>query len=246
MPDLIVEGINLPFKEAIEFFRQKNRIPTAHWTDVWQTAHDHGFMVAGAASDDLLKDFQEEIATAMETGTTLATFRKAFDSIVEKHGWEYNGGRDWRSQIIYETNLSTASAAGRYAQLTEPDTLDVYPYWTYVHGACAHPRPQHVAWNGLTLSAKHSFWATHYPPNGWGCHCYIRPTSEVALGRMGKDGPDKAPPIEMVPWRNPHTGAVHQVPAGIDPGFAYNPGKAWIEGARALPVKGPNWRPGAE
>jgi hypothetical protein len=112
-----LQAIGLPFQEAIDFFRGKARIPTAHWDDVWRTAHAHGFMVAGAATDALLKDFQESVAKGLEQGTTLADFRKDFDTIVAEHGWAYNGTPGWRSRIIYETNLSMAFSAGRYAQL---------------------------------------------------------------------------------------------------------------------------------
>ena len=66
MPGPIVEAINLPFEESIAFFRQKARVPTAHWDDVWRTAHSHSFMVAGAASDALLSDFQHELTKAMK------------------------------------------------------------------------------------------------------------------------------------------------------------------------------------
>ena len=243
MAELGLEWTRLPFQEAIDFFRQKYRVPTAHWTDVWRTAHSHAFMVAGAASDALLADFQHELTKALAEGTTLATFRTAFDQIVEKHGWAYNGTPGWRSQIIYDTNLSTAFSAGRYAQLTEPDTLKVFPYWTYIHSGSRHPRLQHLAWNGLTLRADDAFWASHYPPNGWKCGCRVSPTSGAGLERMGKSGPDSAPPPETRTWTNPRTGALHQVPVGIDPGFDYNPGRAWKQGGRDLPVKGPNWRP---
>ena len=243
MPETNLQAISLPFEEAIAFFRQKTRIPTARWTDVWRTAHSHAFMVAGAATDALLKDFQDEIKKALEQGTTLATFRASFDDIVERHGWDYVGTPGWRSKIIYDTNLSTAFSAGRYAQLTEPETLKVFPFWTYVHSGSAHPRLQHLAWNGLTLRADDPFWDSHFPPNGWHCGCRVAPTSERDLGRMGKEAPDKAPPLETRTWVNPHTGAKHQVPVGISPGFDYNPGKAWKEGAKALPVRSPNWRP---
>ncbi|WP_457831509.1 phage head morphogenesis protein, partial [Staphylococcus aureus] len=77
------------------------------------------------------------------------------------------------------------------------------------------------------LSCDDPFWASHYPPNGWHCGCRVRPVSAGGLARMGKDGPDAAPPIQTRAWRNPHTGAVVQVPVGIDPGFDYNPGLAW-------------------
>lgn len=238
-----VEAIDLPFEEAIDFFRAKARVPSEHWTDLWRTAHAHGFMVAGAASDDLLADFQEALRKALEDGTTLETFRGDFNNIVDKYGWKYTGSPGWRSGIIYDTNLSTAFAAGRYAQLTQPDTLTAFPYWMYVHGDSQRPRPQHLAWNGLTLRADDPFWDSHYPPNGWRCSCRVAPVGEAGLRRMGKSGPDASPPIITRPWTNPHTGAVHQVPIGIDPGFDYNVGKAWKDGGRGIPVRSPGWQP---
>jgi hypothetical protein len=236
------EAISLPFQEAIDFFLQKARVPTAHWDDVWRAAHSHSFMIAGATSDALLADFQAEIAKALKEGTTLADFRKSFDEIVERHGWSYNGTPGWRSRVIYETNLSTAYSAGRYAQMTEPETLQAFPYWTYVHGDSQRPRPLHLGWNGLTLRADDPFWNTHYTPNGWGCSCSVAVTSARGLARMGKSGPDKAPPIETRPWRS-RSGVVHQVPVGIDPGFDYNPGMAWKQGGKDIPVRAPDWRP---
>ena len=237
------EALSLPFEEAIDFFKDKARVPSAHWTDVWRTAHSHSFMVAGAASDALLGDFQDALKKALEKGTTLAEFRRDFDTIVARHGWAYNGTPGWRSRIIYETNLSTAYSAGRYAQLTEPGTLEAFPYWQYIHSGSSHPRLQHLAWNGLVLRADDPFWHTHYPPNGWRCGCRVAPVSGRGLARMGKSNPDQAPPIETRPWRNPRTGAVHQVPVGIDPGFDYNPGLAWERGGKAIPVSSPSLKP---
>ena len=133
MPKTDAQAIGLEFSEAVDFFRGKARVPTEAWHDVWRTAHSRSFMVAGATSDALLADFQAAIAKAGQHGTTLEEFRRDFDSIVEKHGWEYNGSRNWRSRVIYETNLATSYAAGRYAQLTDPDTLAAFPYWEYLH-----------------------------------------------------------------------------------------------------------------
>jgi hypothetical protein len=32
-------------------------------------------------------------------------------------------------------------------------------------------RPEHRLFDGVTLPASHSWWATHYPPNDWNCRC---------------------------------------------------------------------------
>jgi hypothetical protein len=39
---------------------------------------------------------------------------------------------------------------------------------------------------------------------------------------------DAAPAITYRDWTNPRTGEVVKVPEGIDPGFAYNPGQAFL------------------
>ena len=225
----IAEGIALPPQEAIAFFRQKTNQTTQRWTDVWNEAHSRAFSVAGAASADLVEDFRREVSRALEQGTSLAEFRKGFDAIVAKHGWTHTGTPGWRAEIIYETNLSSAYSAGRYVQMTDPDVLEAYPFWRYQHNAAIHPRLQHLAWNGLTLKADDPWWSTHYPPNGWRCHCSVSPVSDRGLARMGKSGPDKAPPLDMRPVRI-RTGdgfKTVEVPAGIDPSFGYNPGMAW-------------------
>lgn len=242
MTDLIA-ALDQPFDEAVRYFCDRARVPTKHWTDVWQTAHARSFMVAGATSEALLKDFHEAVAKGIAQGTTLADFRTDFDAIVRKHGWQHTGEAGWRARVIYETNLNTAYAAGRWAQQTDPDVLEAYPYLQYLHSGSAHPRLQHQAWDGLTLPATSSFWDAHYPPNGWHCGCRARSVSRDGLKRQGKRAPDKAPPSVLRDWRNPHTGEVHRVPEGIDPGFAWNPGKAWQQGLKSVPLQAEPLRP---
>ncbi len=215
---------SLPFAEAIDFLRLKLNVPTAHWDDLWRGMHSRGFMVAGAMKEDMVKDFHEAVNKAIADGTTLADFRKDFDTIVQKYGWTYNGTRGWRSALIFNTNLGQAYNAGRWKQMTDPEVLKLRPYLTYKHGDSIVPRPEHLAWNNLTLPADDPWWKTHAPKNGWGCTCYVVSSSVRDLERMGKDGPDQAPPIEYYDWRD-RNGVIHKVPVGIDPGFDYNPGQ---------------------
>ena len=235
-------AVNLPFKEAIDYFRQKTDIPTKHWTAVMDEAHARSFMVAGAASKALVKDFRGAVDKAISQGTGLQDFRKTFDTLVEKHGWSHTGSANWRAKVIYQTNMSNAFAAGRYAQMTDPDVLAAFPYWQYQHVNCPHPRMQHLAWSGMVLRADDPFWATCYPPNGWGCHCIVLAVSERRLASMGKTAPDKSPDLKWMEYINKTTGVVTKYPAGVDPGFAYNPGKAWKDGAKQ-PVKAPDVKP---
>jgi len=237
-----------PFQEALEFFRGKLNLPTATWTDLWEGMHARAFVVAGAMRDDLLTDLRQAVDKAIARGTTLAEFRKDFDAIVGRHGWGYNGGRNWRTRVIYETNLRTAYQAGRYRQMKA--IAHRRPFWQYVHSPFVQdPRPEHLAWNGLILRHDDPWWDTHYPPNGWGCRCSVRTLAGRDLEKLGRTGTDQAPPIEweerVVGIRGPNPRAV-KVPRGIDPGWGYNVGKAaWgEEPARRLVTEwddGKNW-----
>ena len=134
----------LPFAEQIAFFREKLNLATAAWTDIWQAQHDRAFVVAGAAHADLVEDLRGAVDRAIAEGTTLADFRRDFDSIVGKHGWSYKGGRTWRTQVIYGTNVRASYAAGRYRQMKE--IADRRPYWRYRHShASERPREDHLS-----------------------------------------------------------------------------------------------------
>ena len=217
--DPAIRGVlRRPFAEQVAFFRAKmgNLIPTAKWTDVWKSGHDVGFMVAGAAKADLLADFAASVLRAIEDGITLEQFRKEFDSIVSKHGWSHTGSRNWRSRVIYNTNIAVSYAAGREAQIRDAG----YAYKMYRHSdASKTPRPHHVSWNGLVLSIDDPFWETHTAPNGWECKCrIIGIRNEAAARRFGGRWGDEPP----AGWDkiDPKTG--EQV--GIDKGWGYNPG----------------------
>ena len=99
---------------------------------------------------------------AVADGETLRRFRRRFDGIVARHGWSYVGGRDWRTRVIYDTNLATSYAAGRWRQLQA--AADRRPYWRYRHSpASVEPREKHVAWGGLILRHDDPWWQVHYP-----------------------------------------------------------------------------------
>jgi len=224
---------SLPFAEQIAFFRAKLNLPTRAWTDIYKADHDFAFVVAGANRDAIVADFRAAVEKAIADGTTLAQFRKDFDAIVATHGWDYNGGRNWRSRVIYETNLNTSYAAGRFEQ------LQAAPYWQYQHADwVTNPRHDHLAWDGLVLARDDPWWQSHYPPNGWGCQCSVRGLWPRDLKRLGKDGPDEAPQVRLIARaigkNSPSGPRVVRVPEGIDPGFEYVPGKARLEARQEM------------
>lgn len=216
-------GFRQPFQDQLDFFRSKLNLPTERWDDIMRAAHDRAFIVAGAAKADLLQDLRRAVDDAIAKGISIGEFRRQFAEIVARHGWTgwtgqgTAGGQAWRTRVIYQTNLQTSYAAGRWRQLNEPAVLAGLPYWEYVHrDGVLHPRPQHLAWHGLTLRHDDAFWRRHYPPNGWGCHCRVRARARPRAG---------LPTERPADWDeiDPKT----QAPRGIDKGFDYAPGRTW-------------------
>ena len=210
---------NAPFDAQLAFFRNKLNLPTERWTDIMRNAHDRAFMVAGAQGADLLHDLRGAIDTAISKGTGIEAFRKEFRNIVKKHGWAswtgqgYKAGEAWRTKVIYQTNMTTSYAAGRLEQLNDPDLVKVRPYWQYNHNdSVMYPRPEHVSWDGMVLPRDHAFWRTHYPPNGWGCQCWVSAVSKEAFLRATAAGKGASAASEL--------GDI----TGIDKGFDYVPG----------------------
>lgn len=229
---------NKPFREQLDFLRQKLNLPSEHYDDILKSAHDRAFIVAGAMKADLIQDFRSAIDRVVAEGKSIQWFREHFDDIVARHGWEYNGERDWRTRIIYKTNLAASYAAGRYQQLTDPALLKRLPYWKYIHNdTVTHPRPLHVAWSGLVLKHDDPWWQTHFPPNGWGCRCRI--TAVPASEYQGAGAPD-----DGVWVKEDRTGQRHVIPNGIDYGWDYTPGRSNAELLRQVVDKqeGADWR----
>lgn len=208
------------FEEQVRYFEKKLNLPTNSYLDVLGEEHDYFFMVAGANRNEVLLAFREAVDEAITNGETLEGFRKRFDQIVAKTGWDYNGGRNWRSRIIYDTNVYGAYNRGRLQQ--HLDLADVMPYWEYVHNDNAHPRPHHVALNGTIRPATDPFWRYYYPIKAYGCHCTVTAHDEDDLAMLGKK---VSPPVEiefqekLVGVRSGNPRMVN-LPKGYDVGFA--------------------------
>jgi hypothetical protein len=242
---MAVDGVGLPFKEAIEFFSAKVNLPTRRWDDLRHGAHVRAFSVAGVTRDDMLTDFRAAMDRAMRD-LDFDAFRASFDAIVERTGWQFNASgttpeqrRQWRARIIFDTNIRTAYMAGRYRQMSDPAVARLMPFWRYNHNDSANPRQQHVAWDGLILRHDDPWWQVHYPPNGFGCNCDVSPLSRGALKRLGKDGPDSAPPDRSYTTTDPRTGQEERVFPGVRRGWEYHVGREWTAGVVPPEADGP-------
>jgi len=235
----------LPNEEAIAYFKEKgfaNAFDRFSWKDVWGEEHARSFTVAKAVRDDVLTEIRDALLSAIEDGTTLETFKAAMEPKLRELGWWGKGivedpktgeiaeaqlGSARRLRVIYDTNLRTANSAGRWARVQRNKRL--MPFLTYIQIDRPSARDAHKPWHGITLPVDHEFWKTHYAPNGWFCGCMIRQVSARTVEKESltlTTEEELAPFRETRPYFNDRLGITEQVPVGIDPGFAHNPGLA--------------------
>ena len=101
------------------------------------------------------------------------------------------------------------------------------PYGRYTHGQSLHPREQHLAWDGKIVPLDDPWWNCRWPPNGWGCKCSVVSVSEKELLRNGWTVSHPEPDETVKITVNTPDGPLEvETVEGVDPSFAYNPGKA--------------------
>lgn len=211
-----------PAKEALDYFRAKALKVGFDWFDVWKEEHNAAFTVAKVMERDILETVRQSVEDALDQGTTFNEWKKGIEAVLDQSGWtNYNGGAKLhRLRTIYDTNQRTARAAGQYNRIQR--TKQLRPYLMYRLGPSRVHREDHAAHNGLVLPADDIFWQAAFPPNGFGCRCWVRQISRRQTEQLG--GESERPPMEKVRHADPRTGEVSWVQRGVDPGWDYNPG----------------------
>lgn len=124
---------------------------------------------------DLLQDIRQSLISAMQQGQTLEQWKASITPTLQSKGWwgkktvinpegreqEVQLGSPRRLRTIYDTNMQSAFAAGRYkAMMAGSETR---PYWEWRHITISNPRKQHVALDGRLFRFDDPFWNVAYP-----------------------------------------------------------------------------------
>ncbi|MBN8918890.1 MAG: minor capsid protein [Rhizobiales bacterium] len=244
-----------PFAEAVAALqaRSGSQVDSWHWTDLWQQEHAKSFTVAKSAGFDILTDVYSGLETALKEGRTGRQFAQELEPLLVRKGWwgrqdvvdpetgdtsTVQLGSLRRLQTIFDANMRVSYAAGHWARFER--TKDTRPWLRYVAVMDGRARPEHAARHNLCLRVDDPYWDVWAPPCGFGCRCTLQSLSDRDVARMRGQLKFKPPPDRMRSWTNSRTGEVIQIPEGIDPGWAYNPGKA---GANQLPPAPTTWTP---
>lgn len=247
--------LNRTPEEIVEWFEQKGNTISWNWSDVWQRQHAQTFTVAKALKLDILQDIRNEMQQAIDNGETFDQFQRNLAYKLKRAGWwgrvqaqDVPGydpasgvdpeelvqlGSPWRLQTIFNTNMNTAYATGRYRQ--QRRAAHTHPYWQYLAILDDRTRDEHAALHKKVFRYDDPFWEHFYPPNGWGCRCRVRALSQRQLDRLEltvqQTGPNN---FGIDTLLDPDTGRPDKVAwFGVDGqkvqperGWSYNPGAA--------------------
>lgn len=188
---------NLPPAKVIAYFKAKGYAITFNWHEMIESAHDKAFTVAKATRLDVLQTIRGEVDKIFTEGMTECQFVKALTPKLQNLGWwgkakyeagngeeiEYTQGSTHRLKTIYRTNSNVAFSAGRFDAQVE--NQESQPYLMYASIKDGLVRPSHKALDGTVKRIDDPFWKHFYPPNGWGCRCYVIALSEEEAAQYG-------------------------------------------------------------
>lgn len=216
MPD---QSIPKP-RDAMAFLKRKKVVikPGNEWFDINSGEHAQTFSVAHCSSMDIAEQIFGFMNEALENGESFGDFKKNMLPMMQKSGWY---GRDeitakdkdyinWRLRIMYDTNMSTAYAAGHYRQ--QMRGAEGRPYLVYKQVQRPSKRDEHEKLHNTAYPVDHLFWDEYYPPNGYRCGCYAVSISESQY----RNGPYKkgASGQDLADFKK-----------SIDEKWRYNPGQ---------------------
>ncbi|WP_428429528.1 phage minor head protein [Pararhizobium sp.] len=236
-------------KDAIAAYeaRRGRLTESFSWQDLFEAEHATQFTVAKSAGFDVLGDIDAAMVRAIAEGRTLRQFSKELQPVLEAKGWwgkklvtdPLSGdlvaaqlGSTRRLETIFNVNMRVSYAAGHWASFERNKVAR--PFLRYVTMADDHVRPLHKLRHNLVLPVDHPYWNLWAPPCGWGCRCTLQSLSQRDIDRLQRQGEKlnfDPPENTFRNFVNRRTGEIVRVPDGIDPGWAYNPGK---EGYSAL------------
>lgn len=246
MADSLGYSIFLDPVDTVRAWEARGQLqPTVRWSEMMHEQHAVAFTVAKIAKLDVLRQVQASLDGVIRNGGTFEEWKSGIMPELQRAGWwgavrnaDLTGTdqtvlvNERRLRTIYDTNVRMSLATGNWLRVQRQK--DVLPFLRYLASTSEHKRPLHKLWYGVTLPVDHPWWQTHFPPNGWGCKCNYRQISQREMDRKGwsitpEDQIAGGLPQQFIPA----VGDPIMVPAGIDPGFSYNPGTAHLKAAAA-------------
>jgi SPP1 gp7 family putative phage head morphogenesis protein len=177
-----------PLAEAIKRFLERETVTRDVFDQMEAAAKKRAFTVANAASEEMVRTVKRELLRQIAVGADLAEFGKHAAARFESAGW--TPANPSHVETVFRTNVVGAYNGGRARQMTQPEVLELRPFWQWLGVGDGPPRqrPTHQAMHGIVLRANDPFWQRCYPPAGYNCRCRVRSLSLTQGAPMVQEG----------------------------------------------------------
>ena len=167
-----------PISEAIKAFLDRKAVTRDVFDEMVDAEKRKAFTVAQAANTEMVKTVKRELVRQLAVGADLADFGKHAAARFESAGW--TPANSSHVETVFRTNVIGAYSGGRARQMTQPEVLELRPYWQILGIKDGRQRSAHGAVHGAVLLATDPFWREAYPPFGYNCRCRVRSLSATS------------------------------------------------------------------
>lgn len=206
------------FEEALRWFLDRRLMTRAEVDELTAWSRHRSWWITGITKLRLLQDVRDEIDRSMARGDTLEEFKKGMHGKLLSEWTLGEKATSARLEVIYRNASISAYNRGRYEQMTDPDVLDLRPWWMFdaildsrTSGIC---RPL----DGTIKRSDDPWWDERTPPLHHQCRSGITTLDDyerrelLASSEKRKDGqpvyrekpaddPDAEPPQEGFGYR---------------------------------------------
>lgn len=221
-----VNPFELDAPELVELIEAKEPRAIGHWRELGGEEYARAFTASQTIGYDIVRDLQRAFLEVMQTpGATGEDFARLVYPALRRSGWlsdRTQGQIATRLQLIYDTNLRTSQAVGRWSRIQKTKAALPYLYsFTAGDRRVRHPpksEEDHRAFEGILLPVDDPFWTQYFPPLGFRCRCQVVQKSRSQAARMGP----VTSPAELAERK-----------ARLGPPWGFNPGVRPLAGVEA-------------
>ena len=199
-----------PFAQAVAYQRERVPMTAAEFSKLEGAATWRAFYIGGLTRDALVKEAHRAATRAIEDGLTKDEFLEQLGTILDKQDGLLLSPQ--RLELIAQNNFAISYAAGRRAQMADPDIIALRPYWQYPLGPSdAHTSAICRRLEGFVARHDNPVWDHIYPPNHHNeRHLQVLTLDEEQAREAG----------------------IYEAPEGLDDGYP------WVDGQKILPDPG--------
>jgi len=182
---VIDDWSDLPMQEAVDWFKRKGVIDADLWQQIEPDLRKRSFYAAKLGTVNQMQTAHSAILRGLETGASR-------ESVVKEMAGQF-GKQVNRAYLrfLFDQNVATAQSHARW--MRQKETIFDRPFGRYLTMGDADVRDAHRELHGTVLPLADGWWASNYPPNGYGCRCYVDTYDQATLDRRGFTVADSAP-----------------------------------------------------